>query len=570
MRDRAHDCALLLVVSIALTLPNLGVPSLWDMDEGVNAQTAREMQDAETWVIPTFNYQLRTAKPVMLYWFQRLSYAAFGVNEWSARLPSVVAGWLSILLIYELARRMFGRATGLLAGLILASVAQFAVVVHAATPDATLLTFTILTYLFFWAGHVNGSRKWWGWMGVACGLAFLTKGPIGLILPAMVVLVYFAWNRELYRLLDSRLLLATFLFALVAGPWYGLVSAETRGEWLKTFFARENVTRFLSPMDRHAGSVGYYFVFIPVMFAPWSPFLLLLVWSGLQGTKRRLIATHEKAVGGSEEGLSSEKEHSQLGQLTDTIRAHRFLLSWIAVYLAFFTAAATKLPNYILPIYPAMAVLTARFLVGWREGQFVVRRWMLTATVTAMVIVGVACIVAVVLAARVFPGLGIWAVVGLIPLATGIWMEICLRRGNRGGLIVAVTAASVLFIGLTVAFPTTVIEPQKAPKELVRISGVDNPNRDLRLGAFEWLLPSVVYYSNRKVEVLPSKEKVAEFLAIPTPAYLFISESTWNKSVAAQVTTPHRIVARHYDFLEKGNILVITNEMTGDTAANRR
>src|SRR5579863_8946375 len=113
MRDRARDCALLLIVSALLTLPNLGVPSLWDMDEGVNAQTAREMQEAETWVIPTFNFQLRTAKPVMLYWFQRLSYAAFGVSEWSARLPSVLAGWLSILLIYELGRRMFGRATGL-------------------------------------------------------------------------------------------------------------------------------------------------------------------------------------------------------------------------------------------------------------------------------------------------------------------------------------------------------------------------------------------------------------------------------------------------------------------------
>jgi len=170
----------------------------------------------------------------------------------------------------------------------------------------------------------------------------------------------------------------------------------------------------------------------------------------------------------------------------------------------------------------------------------------------------------------VFPGLGVWVVLGLIPLAAAMWMGICLRQGNRGGLIVAVTVASVVFIGLTVTFPPAVIEPQKAPKELVRMSGVDNPNRDLRVGSFEWLLPSVVYYSGRKVEVLASKEKVAEFLAVPTPGYVFISEFTWNNAVAAKVTVPYRIIARHYDFLERGNILVITNDTTGDMAASQR
>ena len=107
MRERARDYFVLLAVSAALTLPNLGGPSLWDVDEGVNAQAAREMRDADTWIVPTFNYQLRTAKPVMLYWLQRASYAAFGLSEWSARLPSVVAGWLTVLLVYELARQMF-------------------------------------------------------------------------------------------------------------------------------------------------------------------------------------------------------------------------------------------------------------------------------------------------------------------------------------------------------------------------------------------------------------------------------------------------------------------------------
>src|SRR3712207_2034602 len=117
--SRLGHYALLAAVVAALTLPNLGAHSLWDVDEGVNAEAAREMREADTWVIPTFNFELRTAKPVMLYWLQRASYAAFGVSEWSARLPSVLAGWLTVLLTYELARRMFSPPTGLLAGLVL-------------------------------------------------------------------------------------------------------------------------------------------------------------------------------------------------------------------------------------------------------------------------------------------------------------------------------------------------------------------------------------------------------------------------------------------------------------------
>src|SRR5438046_41961 len=204
-RERLRDYAILSAVWAVLTLPNLGATSLWDVDEGVNAEAAREMRDNGTWVIPTFNYQLRTAKPVMLYWLQRGSYAVFGVSEWSARLPSVLAAFLTILLTYELARRMFGRATGLLAGVVLASAFEFCMLAHAATPDATLLLFTVLTYYLFWSRHlaptVAGvcdpgtpaaretpgsqtpategmnlpSRKWWVPTAAACGLAVLRK-----------------------------------------------------------------------------------------------------------------------------------------------------------------------------------------------------------------------------------------------------------------------------------------------------------------------------------------------------------------------------------------------------------
>jgi 4-amino-4-deoxy-L-arabinose transferase-like glycosyltransferase len=555
MRQRVRDYAVLLAVSAALTLPNLGGPSLWDVDEGVNAQAAREMRDADTWIVPTFNYQLRTAKPVMLYWLQRASYAAFGVSEFSARLPSVLAGWLAVLLTYELAQRMFSRDTGLLAGLVLVSVVQFGLLAHAATPDATLLLFTSLTFFAFWAGHAEGSRRWWLPTAAACGLAVLTKGPIGVGLPGLVLLLYFAWNRELGRLLDRRLFGAALVFVLTAGPWYGLVSNETRGEWVKAFIGRENLQRFANPMDQHDGPFYYYLVALPVMFAPWSAFLLAVQWYGVRRALRPNSPTSFPLREGEERG----------GEVPRETRAHRFLLCWFVAYLVVFSTAATKLPNYIFPLYPALAILTSRFLIGWRTGTSPVPNWVMAVGTSALALVGVVSIVGIVLADQYFPGLGIWAAVGAIPLASAIAMARALRRADRDGVVTILIVGSVLFVGVLVAFPPEVVDRYKAPRQLVSLSGAGDPTHDLRLASFEWFQPSLVYYTGREVKGLDSPASVAAFLEVPTPAYLFVPEPVWTASLAGRVSAPYRVAARHYDFLEKCDILVITNEVR-DTA----
>lgn len=540
MRQRIRDYSILLGIAALLTLPNLGGPSLWDVDEGVNAQAAREMRDAGTWIVPTFNYELRTAKPVMLYWFQRASYAAFGVNEFAARFPSVLAGWLAVLLTYELARRMFSRSTALLAGVVLVSAVQFALLAHAATPDATLLLFTCLTFLAFWIGHENGSRAWWGPTAAACGLAVLTKGPIGVALPGLIFLIYFAWNRELRRLLDRRIVFAALVFLLVAGPWYGLVSNETRGEWVKAFIGRENLQRFSSPMDQHSGPFYYYIAALPVMFAPWSAFLLAVLWYGARGTGRDIDLSRET-------------------------RAHRFLVSWFLAYLIVFSSAATKLPNYIFPLYPALAILTARFLIAWRDQTLLVPRWVMGAGAAALALVGAVAIGGLLVADATFPGLGIWAVAGAIPLAGAVVMVRSLQRDSRQGVVLAAAIACVLFVGVLVTFPGEVVDRQKAPRELVRASGADNPNRDQRLAAYGWFQPSVVYYTGREVAVLESPAAVEAFLAVPTTAYLFVPEPVWREQLAGRVRSPLHVAARHHDFLEKCDVLVISNQ-TRETA----
>ena len=165
---------------------------------------------------------------------------------------------------------------------------------------------------------------------------------MGLLLPASVVLLFLVWERQLGRLVDSRLLLGLLGFLAVAAPWYVWVALETKGVWIAEFWRMHNQDRFLGTMENHGGSVFYYLLVLVLGLAPWSVFMLL---TGVHATQE---------VRG---GASPERS------------ATRFLLCWIGVYFLFFSIARTKLPNYILPLYPAAAILLAHCLDRWRRAH---------------------------------------------------------------------------------------------------------------------------------------------------------------------------------------------------------
>src|SRR5262245_30950113 len=286
---------LLLVAWAALSLVNLGGPSLWDIDEGNNAAAAREMLESGNWVVPTFNYELRVDKPALLYWLQIAAYQTFGVNEFAARLPSALAALAAVLLTYELGRRMFGRVVGLLGGVVLASAVFFCAAAHFANPDALLNAWTLLALFCFWRGHLRGGN-WFVPAGIAMGLAVLAKGPVGFVLPSAVIGVYLLWSRQLRRLLDRRLFFGVLMLALVALPWYVLVGVETRANFLRGFFLTHNVGRFLSPMESHSGPIYYYLVVLLVGLAPWSVFLGLAGWDAWRSGRDQEVRPSERAA----------------------------------------------------------------------------------------------------------------------------------------------------------------------------------------------------------------------------------------------------------------------------------
>jgi 4-amino-4-deoxy-L-arabinose transferase-like glycosyltransferase len=546
-----HRVGHYLIILTAVALPNLanlGTPSLWDIDEGKNGEAAREMLESGNWVVPTFNYQVRFEKPALLYWLQIGAYKLCGIGEFAARLPSALACCLTALLAYELGRRMFDKGTGLLAGLILSSMALFCASAHFANPDALLNALSALTLTLFWLGVSSGHAGWLVPAGICAGLGVLAKGPVALMLPAAAALCFLAWSRQILFLRNRALLWAILAFLITALPWYVWIAVDTKGEFLRAFFLNENMERFLSPLEHHAGPPFYYLGVVLVGIAPWSIFIGPALWYSLGTT----------AVNGRPEGVRDRRRAD----------SYRFLWCWLLVYLVFFSLARTKLPNYVLPAYLPLAVLIGRFLERWRVGALSPPSWVGTACLACLFVLGLGTTLVFLilgglvpvraLGNNVLPGMEVWAVIGFIPMvgAPAAW---CFWHKTKfQGMLACLTITSVFYVGALICGGSVSLDQHKAPRTLVAEAQARDEDHDIRIGAYRYFQPSLVFYCRREVECLSTDEAALEFLRQPLPVFLFVPRDVW-ASLKAKAGAPVKLLARHEDLYRRCEVVVVTN-----------
>ncbi len=328
--------ALLLVLTAALLLLRLGTVPLLGPDEPRYVRVAVEMHRSGHWVTPTLGGEPWLEKPVLYYWLAGASFSVFGENEWAARLPSVLAALLLVGATALVGARLFGRSAGLHAGFALGTSVLFFAFGRAATMDMLLAAFTTLAIGFFGlgllgiAGRLAVPAAW-----VCMGVATLAKGPIGLLLPALVVAVYAIAARRLDPVRNALSPAGVALFLLVAAPWYVLVTLDQGRAFLDVFLLNHNLARFTSTVHHHPGPVVYY---LPVLLAGMFP------WSGLA-----LPAFARLKPG----------RHA----------ADLFVLVWLLAPLVFFSAAGSKLPGYVLPCLPPLALLMGRAAERMARGE---------------------------------------------------------------------------------------------------------------------------------------------------------------------------------------------------------
>jgi 4-amino-4-deoxy-L-arabinose transferase-like glycosyltransferase len=556
---------------IVATLPvffiNLGVPHLWDDDEPKNAECAREMLSRGDWVVPTFNEELRYDKPVLLYWLMMVAYHTFGVNEFAARFPSAVLAVVTTLATYHLGRLLFQPRVGLWAALAMSTSVLFVVASRAATPDSALICATTLAMLAFVSATWGARRtmagadtladfvpkSWIAWATVyaAMGVGVLAKGPVAVVLPIAVIGLYLlcakqwavtargsttrGWVRFVRAMSpraccevawQMRPWTALTVVAAIALPWYLAVGLRTDGNWLAGFLGTHNVGRFLKPMEGHRGPLIYYIPAVALGFFPWSVFLPVGL-SHLAGRARRGPAW----------------------------AAHVFVACWAGVYLGFFSFSGTKLPSYVLPAYPALALIVAVFVEQWLREPAMVRRWLLWPALGAIAVAGVGLLVGLPLAAaRFLPGEFALGLIGIVPLAGGlVAVGLAARRPQRAVLAVAVTA----FAFVTTLFGFGAVE---VSRHQTSASLVEQARRGgaaaMDLATFDLNAPSLVFYARQRVQGYFDAEEVRKFFDASANPYL-ITRADQLDRLRGVLPRDVEVVVRQKQFLRPGDVVLL-------------
>ena len=336
-----------LVLLAALTfLVGLGRGAITDADEAFYAEAAREMAASGDWVTPRYNYEPRFQKPILYYWLAAATYRVAGPSEWAARLWSALSGVGLVLVTAALARRWYDEGIALLAGAIVATSFGYYSLGRMALPDLPLtffITAAIWLALVAMLDDPRDQTRWVALSGVAAGLAFLTKGPVGLAIPAMVVLPIVLLERRSLNLTLGQIGVPLLLFAIVALPWYGVMWQRHGATYFESFFLGDNVERFTT--DRFNDPRPWWF-YAPVLLGgllPWTPLAVVWfspVWRFL--TRRQDIGTVELR-----------------------------LLLWAVIPLVFYSISVGKQPRYILPVLPPVATLLAQSILertrDWRS-----------------------------------------------------------------------------------------------------------------------------------------------------------------------------------------------------------
>ena len=280
----------LLLLSFLTCVTGLGRQAISDTDEGFYAEAAREMVESGDWLTPRFNYADRWQKPALYYWMAATTYLVTGPTEFGARAWSAASGVGLTLLTWAIGRRLLrGDDAAWLAAAIVGTCYGYFAMARLALPDLPLAFFITLA---IWMAL----ERRWALAGAAAGLGFLTKGPVAVVIPAIVILPI--WWKERGRapgVTARDVAVAAALFALVGLPWYAAMAATHGSAYLHSFFVDDNLGRFASARYNEPRSLLFYLPIVIGGMLPWSMYLLVLPWRrGLDLLRRRDVLTSEE------------------------------------------------------------------------------------------------------------------------------------------------------------------------------------------------------------------------------------------------------------------------------------
>lgn len=345
---------------------NLGNVGLIDETEPLFAEASRQMLLTGDWITPFFNGETRFDKPALIYWCQAIAYSIMGVNEWAARTPSVLAAMGVIALAFYTVQWYFTKKdelekvtnlprrylTAALAAALMALNPEMIVWGRTGVSDMLLTGCIGSTLLCFFLGYAQNNRaivianwqfpnQWYLASYVLIAGAILTKGPVGIVLPGLIMIAFALYVGKFWQIWrEMRPILGMVIVLVLSLPWYILVTWRNGWNFINAFFVYHNIERFTEVVNGHSAPWYFYFLVVLLGFAPYAVYIpeslvRLKLW---------------------QRSYWLQKERSQHLGL--------FVSLWFLGVFGFFTISVTKLPSYVLPLMPAAAILVA---LSWSD-----------------------------------------------------------------------------------------------------------------------------------------------------------------------------------------------------------
>jgi len=494
--------ALLALLCLALYLPGIAALPPLDRDESRFAQATRQMLESGDFLRIRFQDEARNKKPAGIYWLQAASVAALSDARshaiWPYRLPSLIGATAAALLTFALGSALVGRGAALTGAALLAGALGIVVEAHLAKTDAMLLATVAAAQgalgIIYMRARRGGAAAPWPWallFWAAQGLGLLIKGPVTPLIGLLTAAALSLADRDARWLKALRPLWGAPLMLALAAPWFVAITAATDGAFLGEAVGHDLIGKLTGAQEAHGAPPGYYLLLLAATFWPGS--LLLgpaLAW-----------AWQERAQ-----------------------PAERFLVAWVVPFWLVLELVPTKLPHYILPAYPALALLAGRAVLALGEGAVVRRRWLDGIVVALWAVVALALAAALALLPGRF-GAGfdpVGLVAAAILLNVAGWLAVA---AWRGGPALTPTIVALALVAFAPAFHRVApgLDRLWLSREAAAMVARYRPPPDAPVAAVGYREPSLVFLLGTGTRFL-APDAAAEYITSARGAAALVSD----------------------------------------------
>jgi 4-amino-4-deoxy-L-arabinose transferase-like glycosyltransferase len=359
MKENIRNILILLVLCYVFFIFGNSIVSLTNPDEVFYTQTAKEMAERQSWMTPYLFGHPQFEKPIFLYWLMRIGFFIFGINSFSARFFPALFGIIGVIAVYLLCVIGFkDKKKAMLSSLILMSSGLYIGLARTVFTDMIFSVFILLSLLsFFWA-YSRENRKGLGiilfFVFSAC--AVLSKGPLGIFIPAIVVFIFLALRKDLNFKLGAYFFWGFVIFILISLPWYILMIKKYGNAFTDEFFVNDHLRRLIEAEHLSADTWFFYPASMLAGMFPWSLYVLAALFFLFKDARRKPEAIYT------------------------------FLISWIAVVFLIFQPAHSKLASYIFPMFPALAIVSGDFFCDAAVSGKRVRTLFIVSSITLILV----------------------------------------------------------------------------------------------------------------------------------------------------------------------------------------